>query len=1013
MIKLTETIVKRPVAALVIIVAVMVFGFMSIVSMPQEINPDMEMPMLMVQTIYPGAGPSDVESLISSLIKDALGTQSGLQSITSQSMENISFLILQYEFGYDMDRAYNEASRAIDVIINDLPDDAFTPVIAMIDVNAMATMTLSVHSETRENLLHFVEDEIVPQLIRLSGVASVNVSGGQEDYIRVEVNEEAMAMHGLGIHDVIAAVAGINHTAPLGTAVFGDIDLGIRVQVRHESIEALNNIPITLRTGGVIRLSDVANIHVSTMEAGSISRFNGIDTISLDIQNPQAVTANVTSNQVTSAINAIMAMHPDVEIVIVNDFSILIADTIFSVGQTLILAIILSMIILYLFLGDLRACLIVGSSMPISLLITFIFMDFMGYSLNLITLSGLIIGVGMMVDNAIVVIDSCFRSRKEGRSFIDAAVEGTKFVMLSIIAVTLTTVVVFVPIALIEGMSGQMFAPLGFSIVFALVASLMSAVSLVPLFFVQFKPVERANAPITKIFVKLESGYARLLGVVLNKKKTVVLITSAILVLAIFLATQMDSELMPPMDEGVINISISTRPGLNLESVDEILSELEDIVAVHPDVSHFMLTSGNMGSTLMVYLYDDRNMQTGEVIEQFRHETSHVLNSDIEITTGGIFGVPAAEGVAITLMGYSLESITEGAEIVENFMHQHPDIIRVNSTIARANPQGEIVVDSLMAATHGISPQMVTGTLFIALNGTEAAEINIDNQRFPVRVEYPRGRYESVSDMTNMLLMSPMGAMVPLSAISSMEFTETPQTITRQDGLYTVTITAVPIEAARFTAAADIHMGMLDLELPYGVRQGTTMMEDMEGEELQSLLFAVITAIFLVFMVMAIQFESIRHSLMVMTCIPLAIIGSFVVMFLTGTTINMISMLGFLVLIALVVNNGILFVDTTNKYRIDMPLREALIHAGSTRLRPILMITLTSILAMLPLSLGWGDEMMQGLGVTVIGGLTASTALALLFLPTFYLIIDGNAEKRALRKQRRTEKREKKIEAHL
>jgi len=1023
MIKFTETIVKRPVAAIVIIAAVIVFGIMSIITMPQEITPDMDMPMLVISTIYPGAGPSDVETLISDVITNAISTERGVRSIMSQSMENVSLIIMQFEYGQDIDRAYNRVSRSIDGIRHDLPSDARAPIVMAIDINAQATMALSVHSETREDLLHYVEDEIVPLLTRLSSVASIDVRGGREDYIRVEVIEEALREHGLTIHNVIQALAGVGHTAPIGTASFGDVDLGVRIEVRHETIEALNRIPITLRTGDVIRLSDVANIFISTMDATSISRFNGNETISLNINNPQAITANRTSRDVNRVINSIMADTEDIYIEIVHDNSEFISNTLNAVTQTLLLAIGLSMLILFLFLGDIRACLIVGSSMPISLLVTFIFMDFMGYSLNLITMSGLIIGVGMMVDNAIVVIDSCFRFRKEKKSFAEAAVEGTKFVMLSIFAVTLTTVVVFVPIATIEGMSGQMFGPLGFSIVFALIASLLSAISLVPLFFVQFKPVERENAPVTKIFKKVESGYAKILGVVLNKKKTVVAITIVILAFAIFLASLMNFELMPAIDEGMIVISVDTRPGLNLESVDAILTELEEIVAAHPDVSHFMLTSGGGvmlfggggggSSRLTAYLKSDRRMSTNEVVEQWRHETAHILDIDINIAQGDSYGMGGSDGIDITLTGYTLEGIREGAALVEALMNEHPDIIRVNSTVGRVSPQAEIVVDPLMAAAHHLNPMMVTGSIFTSLNGTEAGEITIGRQNYSIRVEYPRGRFESISDISNMMIMSGMGAMVPLSDIATIEFTDTPQTISRQDGLYTVTVTGIPTDQARFTAHRELLIAMDDIVLPEGVRTGQSVMDEMQNEELSSLGFAIITAILLVFMVMAIQFESIRHSLMVMTCIPLAVIGSFLVMFLTGTTISMVSMLGFLIMIGLVTNNGILFVDTTNKYRQNMELREALILAGRTRLRPILMITLSTVLAMMPLALGFGDDMMQGLGVTVIGGLTASTALALLFLPTFYLIIDGKPEKRAERKQRRIEKREKKIAPHI
>jgi len=1018
MIKLTETIVKRPVTALMIIAAILIFGAMALLSMPQELTPEMDMPMLVIFTTYPGAGPEDVEQLVSSEIKEAISAHSGIRNIISQSMENMSLMILQYEFGYDMDRAYTNASRSMDMVANSLPSGASTPAVIELNINAMPTMTLSVHSGTVENLLHFVEDEIVPQLSRLSSVSSADVSGGRVDYVRVEVIEERLQEHGLTIANAIQALGGVNHTAPLGTADFGEIDLAVRVQVRHETIEELNRIPITLRTGDVIRLADVASIFISTQDATSISRYNGNENISISIQKPQAVSANRTSADVTRVINSVMADHPDISIAVVHDNSEDIASSINSVAQTLVLAIVLSMIVLFLFLGDLRASLIVGSSMPISLLVTFIFMNFMGFTLNVISMSGLIIGVGMMVDNAIVVIDSCTKSRKSGkRDFVDAAIHGTRFVMLSILAVTLTTVAVFVPLSTIQGMSGQMFAPLGLSIVFALLASLLSAVTLVPLFFAQFKPIERDNAPVAKIFRRLENGYARLLRSILRKKKTVVAVTAGIMALSVFLASFINFELMPAIDDGIINITVNTRPGLNIDSVDGILRELEEIVAAHPDVEHFTLTSGGGGifggggaASLTAFLYSSRRMPTNEVVEQWRHETSHILNIDVDITTGEMAGMPGGGGnIEVMLQGETLEGIRDGSELVEALMNAHPDIIRVNSTIDRTNPQAEIVVDPLMAAANNITPQMVTGSIFTALNGSEVTEITIGGQRYSIWVKYPPGRYESVSDIANMMLTSATGAIVPLSDISTIEFTDIPQTIVRQNGFYTVTITGVPIEAARFTAQSEIVAGLGNLVFPAGVELGQAAMDEMMVDEFTALGMAIAIAILLVFMVMAIQFESIRHSLMVMTCIPLAVIGSFLMMFLTGTTISMVSLLGFLILIGLVVNNGILFVDTTNRYREEMELHEALITAGRTRLRPILMITLTTVLAMMPLALGIGDEMMQGLGVTVIGGLTASTALALLLLPTFYLIIDGNAAKRATRKQARIEKRNSKV----
>ena len=749
MIKLTETIVKRPVAAVMIIIAIIIFGAMSLTSMPQEITPELDMPMLIVSTVYPGAGPDDVEQLVSSLIKETLSAHSGINNIISQSMENVSVVILQYEFGHDMDRAYTNVSRSMDALVGRLPSGARAPMVLELDINARPTMTLSVHSDTRENLLHFVEDEIVPQLDRLSSVSSSNVSGGREDYIRVEIIEERLREHGLTVQNVIGAVAGVNHTAPLGTAVFGNVDLAVRVQVQHETIEALSRIPITLRTGEVIRLADVANIYISTQNAASISRYNGNENIGLSIHKPQAVSANRTSADVMRVVDSITEANPDISIAIVNDNSDAISSSINAVAQTLVLAIVLSMLVLYLFLGDWRASLIVGSSMPISLLVTFIFMNFMGYSLNVISMSGLIIGVGMMVDNAIVVIDSCTKSRKSGkRDFTQAAVHGTKFVMLSIIAVTLTTVVVFVPLSTIQGMAGQMFAPLGLSIVFALLASLLSAVTLVPLFFARFKPIERENAPVARLFKRLENGYAKLLGMIVRKKKTVVVATLGIMVLSVFLASFLNFELMPATDDGTIILSVETRPGLNLESVDEILLELEAIVAASPDVEHFTLTSGGGGflgggggaASLTAYLLADRQMQTNAVVEQWRHETAHILNCDIDISTGGGGGMPGGGNyIEIMLEGDDFDDIRYAVGLVEALMNSHPDVIRVNSSLSRANPQAEIVIDPLMAAAQNITPQMVTGSIFTALNGSEVTEITIGNQRYSIWENTRRG----------------------------------------------------------------------------------------------------------------------------------------------------------------------------------------------------------------------------------------------------------------------------------
>ena len=1027
MIKLTEIIVKRPVAAAVLIAAVVIFGIIALMSMPQELTPELDMPMLIINTIYPNAGPGDVENLVTKPIEDSVNALNGVRTVISRSMENVSMFVIQYEYGTDIRRAYTDVREALDRLTNTLPDDCRTPIVIEMNIDARPNMSLSISSTAQENLLSFVEDEVLPQLEKLSSVSSVDLYGGIEDYVRVEVREELLREYGIGINNVIAALSTVDYSAPLGTTEFGDTDIAVRTEVRYQTINALRSVPITLMSGDIIRLSDVAVVHAAERDADSISRFDGNDDISLGIHKRQSASADRVSRDVTRAIDAIVAANPDISVVVTRDSNNRITTALLSVAQTMALAIALSMLVLFLFFGDMRASLIVGTSMPVSLLITFVFMNFMGYSLNIVSMSGLVIGVGMMVDNAIVVIDSCFKAREKQHSFAEAALKGTQFVMLSIFAATLTTAVVFIPLATIQGMAGQMFEPLGFSIVFALSSSLFSAITLVPLFFVQFKPIERKNSLPSRVFKRVENGYARMLGVLLGKKKTVLAITAVFMVVSVFLATLINFELMPSMDEGEIVITAETKPGLRLEYADEVYALLEEMVASHPDVKNYSLTSRGGGTASMLTggdarltatLHSDRKMQTSEIVELWRVETRHMVDVDLDITasTGSDLGLIAVESnVEVAVSGDSLEDITEAVALIEAVMNEHQDILRVSSNLDRSSSRMEIVVDPVKAASKNMPLQMVTAGVYAAINGMRASDIIIDGQNLEIWVEFPQGRYQSVSDLANMMLTSPTGGLIPLSDIASVGFSDTPQTIMRNNGQYMATVTGVQTAAARFTAQEEIDAAVALITFPDGVTIGQTLVSEIMDEEFASMGVAILTGVLLVFMVMAVQFGSIRHSIMVMICIPFAAIGSLMLMFLAGSTLSIVSLLGFLILVGTVVNNGILYVDAVNQYRVEMDLRAALLEAGRTRLRPILMTTLTTILSMLPLAVdfGGGTELMQGLGVTVIGGLSASTLLALLFLPTFYQVVDGNPEKRAMRKRVRLENREKKIMAQM
>ena len=1022
--KITEVAVKRPVSAIVLMVGIIIFGITSMLGMNQELTPEMNMPILIISTIYPGAGPEDVETLVTREIEGTVATLSGIDTVYSYSMENISLVVMQYEYGTNMDIAYTDVKESLDRISNILPDLAQKPIIAEIDLNAMETMSLSIRSSTQDNLLGYVEEEIVPEFEKLSTVADVSVSGGQEEYIRVELKEELMGQYGVTMTSIIGSLSAADFSMPTGTADFGSQELNIRSSAEARTIAALQNIPLATNTGALIRLGDVSEVYHNTRAASSLSRYNGEDNINLGIQKRQSATAVSVSRQVTRIVDELNAQNPDVTVSIVDDNSESIQSSISSVGSTLLLSIALSMFVLFLFLGDFKASFIIGSSMPISLLVTFVLMDMMGFSLNIVTMSAMVLGVGMMVDNSIVVIDSCFKVHTEEHTFLQSAIEGANFVLGSIIGATITTVIVFLPLAVIPGMAGQLFRPLGFTIIFSLTASLVSAMTLVPLFFARFEPIERSTAPAARWLARTEERYANFLRKILTKKKAVMGISIGLVVLSLIAAFNLNTELIPPIDQGIISISIGSRPGLKTEHVDKMAAQLEEMVAKHPDVDRYSLTSGSSGlslstdgASLAAYLKDDRKMETWQVIEQWREETKDFQGADITISASSMLTGMVSDTIDVNFQGNDLDALRAFSEQVQTLMKEHPDIVTVSSSVSNPTPQAEIVVDPLKAAAVNMSPYLVASSVNQMFSGVKSVTVRQDNKNYDVWVEFPDGRYNNVTDLYDLVLTSPLGTSVPLADIATIEFTDSPQTIIKQDNQYLVTISATPRQAARFTAQSDITSMVAAMTLPSGIEPMRDTATQMMYDEFASLGEAILVAIILVFMVMAIQFESVRHSMMVMVSIPFSMIGSFGLLFLAGETISMPSLLGFLILVGTVVNNGILFVDTTNVYRLTMPLEDALVETGRTRLRPILMTTLTTVLSMLPLSLGIGEgtEIMTGLGMVVIGGLTVSTLLTLLLMPTFYLILDDDDEKRAKRqakKDARRQRREAKDNPH-
>lgn len=1006
---LTKSVLKRPVTTVLVVLCLIVFGLQSVLSAKMELMPTMDMPMLIIATVYPGASPEDVNDLVTTEIEDNIGSLSGVDTIQALSMENMSLVIIQYDYGKDIDEAYDDLKKKMDVLEASLPDDCESPMVVELNLDDMASVYLSVNHKTEPNLYNYVNNKVVPELEKITTVADVDVSGGREEYIKIELIPEKLQQYHLNMNSLSTAIGSANFTYPAGDTIVGGQQLSVSAGIEYDTMELLKKIPISLGNGNVIYLEDVANVHTSLKDASGVARYNGRDTISIGVKKQQSATAMEVSREVNKVIESLQAEDENLEIVVVNDTSDSIQSSLKSVMQTMVMAVVVSMVIIYLFFGEIRASLIVGTSIPISILAALILMQAMGFTLNVITLSSLVLGVGMMVDNSIVVLESCFRSTK-GKGIVgyrDAALEGSGIVLQSIIGGTATTCVVFLPLALLEGMTGQMFKPLGFTIIFCLVASLISAMTIVPLCYCVFRPQEKESSPAGWLLAKMQNGYRSMMEVILPKKITVVLLSVAMLGISFWMATQLRMELMVSDDTGTISVSIDTRPGLKVDETDKIFRQVEAIVTQDPDLESYMLTSGGSGmsmggdgATLTAYLLDDRKRETDQVVKEWKPLMNQIAGANISVSASSSMSMMSSNsGVEYILRSTQYDELKEVSDQVVDELLNRDEVTKVHSTLENAAPVVKLDINAVKANAENITPMQIAGSVSNMLGGVEATTLEVDGDDISVMVEYPDNEYDTIDKLKGIVLTNNAGASVALTDVADINFKDSPATIIRMDRQYQVTITGdLQTDDPRLIDEIEnqLYDEVVSKYMSPTLSRAVNSLDEAMAREFGNLFGAIGTAVFLVFVVMAAQFESPKFSIMVMTTIPFALIGSFGLLYVTDVPISMASLLGFLMLSGTVVNNGILYVDTVNQYRQEMDIHTALIEAGATRLRPILMTTLTTIVAMIPIAMAYGDsgESMQGLALVDVGGLIASTVLALLMLPSYYLLMSGRRKKK-------------------
>ncbi|PNV62698.1 AcrB/AcrD/AcrF family protein [Clostridium sp. chh4-2] len=997
---ITKFVLKRPVTTVMALLCLLVFGISSVFSATLEQMPDTDQPMLIISASYSGAGPEDICELVTEPIEDAVGTLEGIKSMSSSSSENRAMIMLEYDYGTDMDEAYDDLKKKMDNLSRQLPDDAETSVMEM-NNNSGTTMMLSISHKTEKELYDYVDQTVVPEFEKISSIAEVDAMGGSSEYVKIELQSEKMAQYKVTMSQAASAISAAKLSYPSGSTISGNLELSVTTSLENETVDDLKTVPITTSSGKIIYLEDIANIYEAEEQRGGISRYNGQETISISIKKQQSSTAMEVSSAVQSAIESLEAADEDLSIRIVNDTADSILSSLKDVAETMVLAVIISMVIIFIFFGDYKASLIVGSSIPTSILLSLILMTSMGFSLNVITMSALVLGVGMMVDNSIVVLESCFRATQASEDkgmlgYAKCALEGTGIVIQSIIGSTVTTCVVFIPLMFLQGMTGQMFKPLGFTIVFCMSASLFSAMTVVPLCYLMYKPQEKNHAPMSGPVVGMQNIYRKVMARLLEHKAVVMVVSVALLIGIYVMASGMEAELMTADDTGTIKVSIETRPGILTEKAEDMLNQAEEIVKNDENVESYMLRYNNDSGSITAYLKDDHAMKTDEIAELWEQQMSDIDNCTITAEASSSMSFMGRKrGYEVILNGTQYDELKEVSDKIVKEMTERDDVLNVHSSIENTAPIVTIKVDPVMASAEGLSASAIGSSVKQMLDGVEATTLTVDGKEISVMLEYPEDEYRTIDQLKGIILNTSSGGYVALTDVAEIYFKDSPSSISKSDKAYKITITA---DYAGANVKSLIDSEVISPNLTGTITTGVNSMDRMMQEEFSSLYLAIAIAVFMIFVVMSAQFESPKFSFMVMTTIPFSLIGSFGLLKLTGVTISMTSLLGFLILIGTVVNNGILYVDTVNQYRMTMDLKTALIEAGATRLRPILMTSLTTILSMIPMALAIGSSgsTTQGLAIVNIGGLTAGIAVALFMLPVYYAVMNGKRERKVL-----------------
>ncbi|MDI6601617.1 MAG: efflux RND transporter permease subunit [Thermoanaerobacteraceae bacterium] len=1044
MMGIVDLSIKHPVTTWMCILLVILLGVVSLTMIPLDLLPDINLPMAAVITSYNGAGPEEVESMVTKNLESVLASVNNVDSIQSISQENTSMIIVNFNVGTDLDDATAQMREKLDMIKGMLPSDVDTPIVMKIDPSMMPVMIMSV-SGNMDNvaLKDRTENDIKPALEKVAGVASVTVSGGRTRQINVELNQDKLNALGLSTGQIVNALRAQNMNLPGGTIKSSNQEITVRTVGEFTSVEQIKNTPVILPTGGIVFLKDLGEVVDGYADVSSITYLNGKPGMGIIVQKASDANTVTVARNINEALKNIERDYPDIKITKIIDSSEFINRSISNVEKNAVVGAILAVLILYLFLRNVRTTLIIAISIPVSIVATFVMMYFSGMTLNLISLGGLALGVGMLVDNSIVVLENVFRYRQEGHDRYESASTGAKEVGMAIVGSTLTTVAVFLPIVFMQGITSQIFRDLALTVSFSLMASLVVALTVVPMLSYQLISVEtheprvkgilyRLSHWVGMIFERLSAGYSSLLRISLRHRLVTLLIGIAVFAVSMLSVSMVGTELIPQMDQGQFSISASLPKGTNIETTDKVMQEIYDRIKDIPEIDVTYLSIGSTGVTNMALggstnegsfniklkPLSERKRSTDEVAEEVRQRLSSMPGVKITVSTGmtaaagskvaSTAGSILGTSVSLDIKGDDMEVLRELSDQVAERVKDIPGTRDVQTSFSEGEPEYIVKLKNDAASSYGLTTAQVAQAVQASVNGTTATRYKLGGEDIDVVVRLAGGERNSIEDLKSLYIQTPIGVQVPLSAVTDVSIGVGPSEIDRQDQSRVAHVTAAVVGRDQGSVNSDLEKAIKEIPVPngYSVEMGSSATQ--LNDAFSSLGRSLILAVILVYMIMASQFESLLHPFTILMSVPISLSTGILGLVVTGKALSIPAYIGLIMLAGIVVNNGIVLIDYINtlRRRDGMERNEAITKGGPTRLRPILMTTLTTVVGLIPLALGIGEgaEMEQPLAITVIFGLTFSTLVTLIILPVIYSYFD-DAERYVSRLLHRNEAR--------